>query len=179
MTDLLKGADGKFYFEADAGVYEEFVPPVGMRIEETADGPKVLSGDTEVTISDGAEYSRQKKESSSDEYFRTKRQKMKRMEALQRQFELMDLPVDPGIGCNIMYIKDEKFEDLTKLYRKAYADGEHVKCEFQPLITYRHKLDRKVLAAEVGMLGNQIVCLEAGYGGTVINVPDNLERGEK
>lgn len=179
MTELSKGADGKYYYDSGNGEYEEFVAPVGMRVVETGDGIKVVAGtegnEEVINLVDGAEYSRQRDETSSEEYFRNKRQKLKRREALQRQFELMDLPVEPGVGCNIMYIKDEQFEELNLKYREAFARGEQTQSDFQPLISYRHQLKRPVLAAEVGKIGEQIVCLEAGYGGKIINVPEKLE----
>lgn len=136
---------------------------------------------------DRQEYERQREWNQTDDYFkrqaeereRSGRQKLKRAAAVQKVFEnLVGSRVEPGASGSIEVIKDERYLELTRMYQRAVAKGEHKQCEFQPVGTYQQKVSRArpILKGEVGMIGSKILRLEVGYGeGAVINVPKQLE----
>jgi hypothetical protein len=177
--ELIKGGDGKWYRETESGDFEL----AEASVEKPGDLP-------DVSMRDAQEHERQRQGDSSREFFEKKlgpqrddRQRLKRMEAVQRQVEsLVGDRVDPGASGGIRIIKDEEFTDFLAMYQRAVAKGEQKQCEFQPLNTYQHKVvrARPILKGEVGMVGAVILRLDVGYGeGNLIAVPEHITGGPK
>lgn len=142
----------------------------------------------EIPIHDVDTYLCQRDPGSSKEFIdkqftdpRKARQTQRRTAALQNQLKRMvqDLvePTTTG-GHKFVQWKDEKFLDAQEKYAKAAAAGKGKEFNFQPLVTYRHNVEkvRRIYKGEVGILcdggdvglrrGNPfyIVVLESGYG---------------
>lgn len=144
---IIRGADGKSYREM----------------------PKADGSFEYIPIQDVPTHLRQIDDTSHVGFFqRDDKQKLKRQEALTRQIQQAAQRVDPGPSSQykVRVIKDEEFFRLNKLYQDAVAKGEQNECDFQPLVTYQHKIlrARPILQGEVGVYGNEILRLEAGYG---------------
>lgn len=181
METVIKGADGKLYRNVGGDEYEPYTLPSGSEMVERSDGSCFVREVTdasevvEVAMRDDAEYARQRDPRSSDEHFRKQRQKVKRVEVMEKQAQQLATRVEPGPGAGVRYIKDEEALSLLEEHKEAHEKGDG--CDFQPLSTYAHKITkaRPLLKGEVGVRGNEILCLEGGYGeGTLISVPTEL-----
>jgi hypothetical protein len=133
-----------------------------------------------VPVQDPTEYQRQVDEQSHMPFYETirdQRQRVKRQDVLTRQLEQASQLVDPPVRSGVRTIKDEEFFELTAMYERAVKEGTHRECEFQPLATYAHKIERArpIFKGEVGTNGWEILVLENGYGvGSFSAVPFKL-----
>ena len=205
MSEMLyvRDAGGEFYLEVvlpngeceylpAAKEYEAF-EPVLFRGQETGKYRPIVSIEQHEANSDFH---------SSDAFFQAKyleglqkegqdpatvRKQMKRREKLEQQLAQLTLDrVLPSSQYDVMTVTDNEFFRLRAEYEEAWKSGLQKKCEFQPLNTYHHKLVTKtgkelrpVLAGEVGMYKDRIVCLEAGSTpGTRVTVPEQLEKSQ-
>lgn len=116
------------------------------------------------------------------------RQRMKRQDKLQEQFERMAItriaPTGSG-GLKIERITDEKALDLMREWQGAAARGVQKDSDFQPALSYAEKLRRynvrQVFQGEVGtmMSTGTILVLQAGYGtGNFAAVPEAMGGGQ-
>ena len=178
-------ADGKMYQESGDGSYVPAEP--GLAFHELPDG-------SYVAVRDMAEAESARKSNSHQRFFnglpddpKAAKRQIKKVEALQKQFEQLaiDRVLPPTGGPKVEFIKDEKYLDLQQQYARAQMSGQGRQCEFQPVASYQHKLITKsgkvlrpLFQGEVGMMGETVICLEAGYGtGVLISVPGQV-RGE-
>lgn len=181
QEDPIKGADGAFYVQNADG---DYVRVVEMQVDPAqGQQPLVQMASPE----DLAKYSEQWEKGSHShvDFFKKKyansRQKMKRAEVMQKELQKLTQRADPSGIPQVRRVKDEKFEELSKMFMKAQKAGEAQHCPFQPLATYAHKIVkvRPILKGEIGVYGGDILCLEDGYGvGNTVAVSEDLDAQE-